>query len=866
MARYPSSQFILVDNTNTTASVPVATTNPAAPTYLTTFRSPKGPEEIRQNISGPDFYNLYGSQSKILFSKYGQPLLQASMDINAGAYLIAKRAVLDDAKLANATLALVVSYKKKMSKDGKEALGIVVDKDADTGTVKSKTLTFLKDNLSDDEYEIQLKPIVISIPDLEETVATGYPNSTITVSAPNSDDIVYDESKSFYTNHKNYISDTFSKGVKNVSGTYDKYSIKLADHIGSSQIKYYSEFTADTQTETSLDADGKTTFETVLIQLNDESEIPVIRTKEEFDALIKNPLTPTGETTSADMSDQEALNKLYNTIYSNTTTSCIIPLFTIFDNGRGASTKSISILQDVSSSKTLKKAVYTLKVTDYATNKTLETFAFTIDPYTRNNNTGYTFDIESAVNFKSNQITAKMYDDAYDVLCEIITEQTNEELDSSVFLNYDCIFGHTLSGESKTSIGSYLTVDATSEKNNLNKINEFTKDMYTPTEQDQKETKEIYWFYPYKKMYKLGTTELLRFGHDGGFNIKSNATDEEVQERIAYKTVEKAYQEQYRRFFYGTFDKDIFNVDVLFPTCVFDANYDADVKLAIQKLSAFRGDFLAYMDMNTNVTSYSSLVEKVPEIDLGTDLDLNESNSNKPYIRDMHNAVTCIYYDIRDPYTNKRITVTGTYGLSIVMVGHYISGVNKPFMGKGNGITFGGAIDGSVNFIPKVFPTSDMTSLNNIGNVYISDDETITNEKQKTNDLRVNYGSYYDGLFVMETGYTLNPTESEFSYINNVMLVNKLIQDIRKECPSARYNFIDGDDLIEYENAVNVVLTAYRSSFASLSFRYIRDENSVNNKIFYAAIDVVFRPFTQAEVFTITALNYSTLESNITTA
>ena len=40
-----------------------------------------------------------------------------------------------------------------------------------------------------------------------------------------------------------------------------------------------------------------------------------------------------------------------------------------------------------------------------------------------------------------------------------------------------------------------------------------------------------------------------------------------------------------------------------------------------------------------------------------------------------------------------------------------------------------------------------------------------------TCDLRVNYGSYYDGVFVMDTEYTLNPSESEYSYINNVMLV-----------------------------------------------------------------------------------------------
>ena len=235
-----------------------------------------------------------------------------------------------------------------------------------------------------------------------------------------------------------------------------------------------------------------------------------------------------------------------------------------------------------------------------------------------------------------------------------------------------------------------------------------------------------------------------------------------------------------------------------------------------------------------------------------------------PYIKEMHNAVTCIYYDIRDPYTNKRITVTGTYGLSIVMVNHYITGPNKVFSGIANGIILGNPIDGSVNYLPKIFPTSSMTSLNNISTTYISDDDTIRNEKQMTCDLRVNYGSYYDGVFVMDTEYTLNPSESEYSYINNVMLVNQLIQSIRKACPSARYSFIDDADLETYQEAVTTVIEAYRNKFASVKFKYVQDPNSVMNKIYYAALEIVFRPFAQAEIFTITALNYSTLDENVT--
>jgi hypothetical protein len=44
----------------------------------------------------------------------------------------------------------------------------------------------------------------------------------------------------------------------------------------------------------------------------------------------------------------------------------------------------------------------------------------------------------------------------------------------------------------------------------------------------------------------------------------------------------------------------------------------------------------------------------------------------------------------------------------------------------------------------------------------------------------------------------------------------------------------------------------------------VQDDAALENKIFYAAIEVVFRPFAQAEIFELTALNYSTLSSTVT--
>lgn len=273
---------------------------------------------------------------------------------------------------------------------------------------------------------------------------------------------------------------------------------------------------------------------------------------------------------------------------------------------------------------------------------------------------------------------------------------------------------------------------------------------------------------------------------------------------------------------------------------------------------------MCYMDMGIGkINSYSECLDKIPST-LGG-LELTESDTNDYYyVRDMHIAVTCLSYKIRNPYDNKVIEVTATYGLSNLYIAHYANDVSKVFAGISNGVTIDNIIEGSVSYIPKIYPTSEMTSLNNIGGVYPSDDETIINEKQLMCDLRVNYGCYYDDRFSIETEYTMNPTESEFSYWNNVALVCLMMQSIRKACPTARYQFITAEDLTVYQTAIETAMKPWRNKFASLKFKYVKDDTAIENKIFYAAIEVVFKPFAQAEIFELTALNYSTLDSNVT--
>lgn len=76
------------------------------PLFGTIFTADKGTEGWFK-VSGEDFFKMYGKS--ISFKRHGQPLLQSAVAINAGAELLCKRLVADDATLANIGIVATVS-------------------------------------------------------------------------------------------------------------------------------------------------------------------------------------------------------------------------------------------------------------------------------------------------------------------------------------------------------------------------------------------------------------------------------------------------------------------------------------------------------------------------------------------------------------------------------------------------------------------------------------------------------------------------------------------------------------------------------------------------------------------------------------
>ena len=1058
MSRYPGTQFKVHDNSQATAIVPVNNVNAAdAVQYLTAFASVKGPEGITLT-AGDDFYTRYGTQDNIDFKKYGQPLFQASMNINNGAALLAKRVVLDDATLGNATLAVVLTKYKNAKFTVDTAIPSLIESISFDENSKSKysiaPMVFSIDNTNNyiyakqqvneykERYQLYKKYIedIVSNEDTPSNVflgklfgkdeaskiLSGFTQSVYYTESGKVVDINTEGKSSvrkvnsvttgiYSSNQKTYSSSFTPEDIIDNISAATTSDIKNTDTIPDA--KLYKLTVTKSETGGNNTADwvlvdtGKVSYKTVAEKIKSVTRI-VTSEEEDGQTIIDNH--PEWISDDYDTSNEEYLLEapyIKTNGYPNVTRllndimveksgyiDCeyVFPMFTIFDNGRGESIKSISIEYDSTSSVTLKKAIYTLSVYNYKTAKRLEKFAFSLNPYSRNNNTGYSFDIESAVNYVSKQISVKTYYDSYDALLETL-QKVLDTIDEDIITNNDILFGHNLNGKypafSSYSVSSFLnrntyiydyahlnifdndvlTVNAYCDSDNMTKLDDSDVKYYyynyvrqqqklleklekgtdgycLDREDDGTYTGEVVPFividetdvasatsfttlseitgqsngtvisttnsngicaapileqnffstvltlYPVSH-YKLESDSYKQDTVPGGYYItrnnntlsRANVFDvddvapstssgikeywkftskdskdaKEIKVWIPY-TPKALYQEHYRRFFNGEYDKDIFNLDIYFPNAIFDANYSEQTKLAIQRLVAYRGDLMGYMDMGIGkINSYTECLDKIPSTLSG--LELTESDTNNYYyVRDMHIAVTCLSYKIRNPYDNKVNEVTATYGLSNLYIAHYANDVSKVFAGISNGVTIDNIIEGSVSYIPKIYPTSEMTSLNNIGGVYPSDDETIINEKQLMCDLRVNYGCYYDDRFSIETEYTMNPTESEFSYWNNVALVCLMMQSIRKACPTARYQFITAEDLTVYQTAIETTMKPWRNKFASIKFKYVKDDAAIENKIFYAAIEVVFRPFAQAEIFELTALNYSTLDSNVT--
>lgn len=456
-------------------------------------------------------------------------------------------------------------------------------------------------------------------------------------------------------------------------------------------------------------------------------------------------------------------------LLSEDTGSLTYPLFVITDNGRGVSTKRVGFEPLYSVSKNLSHMLYRIKYLG-SENLDAEYGTFAVTP-------GVIYLDESRdigmAGASMLQIDAVSLESNIDKMYAKIAEISGLTVDS---LNkIDVLFGR----DNKGAVVPSISIDETG----------------------------------YDLSVTLGFP--LMSGTNGSFGERPIETD--------------AYEAALVEFYDGTYDSDIFNLDLYKPDVCVDANYPYAVKNAIIELARFRKDFYFFADLGLDCNTYENAINAYYDVP-----------------KDKFVGWYGQAYQVINPFNKRYIDVTITYSIARLLVEHLTQRTNAPYCGIMHNWIIPEAIEGTINFTPKITPT--------------------VNQKQVLGDMGLNYASVLNGALTLETEYTSQEVNTQLSFINNVIAIQYIIKDIRNNCPKYRYSFISSNDLTQYKKNVSEIINKYNSWFEILEFVYVQDEIMKANKIFEASINIKHKDFVQSEIFNIYTLGTedSTLETTNT--
>lgn len=320
-----------------------------------------------------------------------------------------------------------------------------------------------------------------------------------------------------------------------------------------------------------------------------------------------------------------------------------------------------------------------------------------------------------------------------------------------------------------------------------------------------------------RKGVKLSGIEIDDTGLDIGSEYGVNLLSGEDGKFLENLTDTEEYCDELVKFYDGTFTDDIYDRDTYKIAAIIDCNYPVPVKRAIEQLVAWREDTMFFEDVGLNINTYAAVTVAAG--------DMLPSRFVAGYLTS---------YDIVDPYTLKQISVTMMYDFAVLLIEHIRTNAFRPLAGIANNMVLTSAIEGSINFTPKIIPG--------------------VNQKELLEDDRINYAIMINNKLVIETEYTTQNSYTQLSFINNVLAIEEVARKVRDVCPTVRYKFIDGGDLEIYKKAVQDVINPFCANFKELNFVYVEDPVMVSNKIFKAAFEFRFFNFAQTEIFTLFAL------------
>lgn len=826
-----------------------------SPLFLAVSSFDRGPEDLRV-VTGADFYKLYGS--KMNFERHGQPALQAANIINGGGKLLIKRLVADDATVAN-TIAIanvkseINAVKADEADPNGKTLAEITGDSSDTVNYTEILDIISSVGATDNTTALEVSPSLASgnkyywkpstsdvVLTLDEVISTvdytewdgvsdivvvdgtkiilvetsnaglakkcGFVTVTSAIPHPETDSVAVDGLNTLH--------------IHSAEGTEVGYTTLAVSPAALSGDKYYwkaddGTYPANDDEFVGVDFDGWTAWDGMSeIELEDGAEIVLA----EFEVNEDDPSAVVYKVVKG--AKLAVCSKLAD---DDRTTESITPVIPTTDkyivDSQSCSVKwsavSVTNCKTYDEVVTKAKLIYAVGEPETVINDDASVTISTVTKYPMfiavdngrgisNKSVKFEPDYNSSKDMNNMFYTVYVYDGTTQL--EKMTAALNP---SAVFT--DVLYG--LNQDTSTQV-VFGTVDGMYDKYVAQLSDLSGYDVATLQKYDciYITTNKGTAMNPYITLdeasidFNSAYGVSLQSGTNGSFGDVPFGTEAWTNAAVAV--------------FRGEFDDIIWDVDTYKIVAVFDANYPIAVKNAIADFVNFRQDCVYFRDYGLNVASYASIVSYYNEI---------PAEYKTKFIADYYTT-----YQIKDPETQVRQRVTMMYDFARVMIGHFSRGCYRPAAGVANNMVLANAIDGTINFTPRITP--------------------VVNQKSLLDDMKINYAIFEEGRCVVQSLYSSQPEYTQLSYINNVLGIQEVIRSVRVSCPKQRYTFASGSDFSSYADAVNAVLKGYRSNFAELKFEYQQDTVKAANKIFYASIFFRFNNWAQTEVFDIYAL------------
>lgn len=257
--------------------------------------------------------------------------------------------------------------------------------------------------------------------------------------------------------------------------------------------------------------------------------------------------------------------------------------------------------------------------------------------------------------------------------------------------------------------------------------------------------------------------------------------DGDLSDNIDSATRQATLDDLYEKAFAGELDPLIKSKN-RFPTdLILDANYPVQAKVCLAALAEKRRDCGIVLDCGTGIKTKNAPLTYV-------------KNNLDSYVRDRNEQIDAYCGKLRDPYSKKIVTCTGTVLLAFAYPNHWAEhgGKHVPLAGNDYGV-----IEGFIK--NSIYPVFDEDL-----------DDEIMDEMaaERINFARINAKQE----IIRATQTTRQTISSNLSEASNCFIVNDVKRDCERMCAEYQYNFSEPEDIRRFNQDAEMILSKYEDT------------------------------------------------------